>query len=139
MEKKKKKKGEVVLLNLTLHSNNIKIFSLILKSQKFILLSKRMRLVSPKYLRFLLYHLCSVAQVTSGPLGPNGPSSLLCPWDFPSKNTGVRCHALLQGSFRPRDQTCISCFAGSFLTCWAIGETLLYLWCQNNCGFCIVV
>ena len=61
MEKKKKEKGEVVLLNLTLHSNNIKIFSLILKSQKFILLSRRMRLVSPKYLRFLLYHLCSVA------------------------------------------------------------------------------
>ena len=24
---------------------------------------------------------------------------LLCPWDFPSKNTGVGCHALLQGIF----------------------------------------
>ena len=25
------------------------------------------------------------------------PSSRVCPWDFPGKNTGVGCHALLQG------------------------------------------
>ena len=24
---------------------------------------------------------------------------LLCPWDSPGKNTGVSCHALLQGTF----------------------------------------
>ena len=24
---------------------------------------------------------------------------LLCPWDFPGKNTGVDCHFLLQGIF----------------------------------------
>ena len=27
------------------------------------------------------------------------PSRLLCPWDFPEKNTGVGCHFLLQGIF----------------------------------------
>ena len=27
------------------------------------------------------------------------PSKLLCPWDFPGKNTGADCHALLQGIF----------------------------------------
>ena len=27
------------------------------------------------------------------------PTSLLCPWDFPGNNTGVDCHALLQGIF----------------------------------------
>ena len=27
------------------------------------------------------------------------PTSLLCPWDFPGKNTGVGCHFLLQGIF----------------------------------------
>ena len=27
------------------------------------------------------------------------PARVLCPWDFPSKNTGVGCHALLQGLF----------------------------------------
>ena len=25
------------------------------------------------------------------------PARLLCPWDFPDKNTGVGCHALLHG------------------------------------------
>ena len=30
---------------------------------------------------------------------PHGlqPTRLLCPWDFPDKNTGVGCHFLLQG------------------------------------------
>ena len=27
------------------------------------------------------------------------PTRLLCPWDFPDKNTGVGCHFLLQGIF----------------------------------------
>ena len=27
------------------------------------------------------------------------PAGLLCPWDSPGKNTGVRCHAFLQGIF----------------------------------------
>ena len=33
-------------------------------------------------------------------LQPHGlqPSRLLCPWDFPGKNTGVGCHFLLQGT-----------------------------------------
>ena len=28
------------------------------------------------------------------------PTRLLCPWNSPEKNTGVGCHALLQGIFR---------------------------------------
>ena len=45
--------------------------------------------------------LCSVASVVSDSLRPNGlyPARLLCPWDSPGKNTGVGCHALLQGIF----------------------------------------
>ena len=27
------------------------------------------------------------------------PFRFLCPWDSPDKNTGVACHALLQGIF----------------------------------------
>ena len=27
------------------------------------------------------------------------PTRLLCPWDSPGKNAGVRCHALSQGIF----------------------------------------
>ena len=41
-------------------------------------------------------------------------SRLLCPWNSPGKNTGVGCHSLLQGIFRPRDQTQISCIVGRF-------------------------
>ena len=37
----------------------------------------------------------------SDSVGPHGlgTSQLLCPWDSPSKNTGVDCHALLQMIF----------------------------------------
>ena len=36
--------------------------------------------------------------VVSDSLRPHGlqPTRLLCPWDFPSKSTGVGCHCLLQ-------------------------------------------
>ena len=39
--------------------------------------------------------------VVSNSLRPYGqyPARLLCPWDSPGKNTGVGCHALLQGIF----------------------------------------
>ena len=51
---------------------------------------------------FLEEHLVSarsVAQSFLTLLRPHGlqPGRLLCPWDFPAKNTGVGCHALLQG------------------------------------------
>ena len=39
--------------------------------------------------------------VVSDSVRPRGlqPSRLLCPWDSPGKNTGVDCHAFLQGIF----------------------------------------
>ena len=55
---------------------------------------------------------------------PHGSGSYsLYSKDFSGKNTGVGCHALLQGSSQPRDQTCIACvptIAGGFFTHWAI-------------------
>ena len=44
-------------------------------------------------------HLC--ASVVSDSLWPHGPqpTRLLCPRDFPGKNTGRGCHSLLQGVF----------------------------------------
>ena len=44
------------------------------------------------------------------------PTRLLCPWDSPSKNTGVGCHLFLQGSSQPRDWTQVSCIAIGFFT-----------------------
>ena len=47
----------------------------------------------------LLY--CLVTQSCPALLWPHGlwPTRLLCPWDFPGKNTGVGHHFLLQGIF----------------------------------------
>ena len=41
---------------------------------------------------------CQVTSVVSDSLRPYG-LWLFCPWDPPDKNTGVGCHALLQGIF----------------------------------------
>ena len=40
-------------------------------------------------------------QLCPNSLQPHGlqPARLLCPWDSPGKNTGVGCHAILQGIF----------------------------------------
>jgi len=57
---------------------------------------------------------CLVARSCPALVQPHGsrPTRLLCPGDFPGKNTGVGSHFLLPGSFRPRDWTHISCLAG---------------------------
>ena len=63
-----------------------------------------------------------------------GAHQLLCPWDSPSKNAGVDCHALLQGIFptqgspgggHDKDGTWVSCIAGRVLTIWATREAFL--------------
>ena len=48
------------------------------------------------------HSLCVLSRsVMSDSLQQHGlqPGRLLCPWDSPGKNTGVGCHALLQGIF----------------------------------------
>ena len=61
---------------------------------------------------------CSLMSDTLWPHGLR-PAKLLCPWDFPGKNTGGGCHFLLHGIFPHRDWTCVSC-----LSC--IGRQILY-------------
>ena len=62
-------------------------------------------------LDILLLLLLFTCSVMSDSLWPQGlkPTRLLCPWDFPGKNTGVGCHFLLQGSSRPKNWTWIFC------------------------------
>ena len=58
--------------------------------------------IAPLLERIITRPLCCaglVALVVSDSLQPYGPARLLCPWDSPGKNTGVGCHALLQGIF----------------------------------------
>ena len=44
-------------------------------------------------------HACKFTSVAFASLWPYGlqPARLLCPWDSPSRNTGVGCHAILPG------------------------------------------
>ena len=53
---------------------------------------------SPSIPQMPLCHACSFV---SDSLQPHGlePTRLLCPWNFPGKNTGEGCHFLLQGIF----------------------------------------
>ena len=63
--------------------------------------------------------MCSVTSVMSDSLSPDGlqPTMLLCPWDFPSKNTGVGCYFLLQGMFQTQGSNPhVSCIEGRFFT-----------------------
>ena len=53
--------------------------------------------MNPK-LRMLLLSLLFCTESCPTLWNPHG-LKLLCPWDFPGKNTGVSCHFLLQGIF----------------------------------------
>ena len=59
----------------------------------------------------------------SDSLWPHGlsPTSLLCPWDSPGKDTGVGCHALLQGIYPTQG-------LNSHVCC--VGRRFLYHWCH---------
>ena len=53
------------------------------------------------------------------------PTRLLCPWDSPGKNTGVGCHALLQGIFPAQGSNpCLLWLlhCRKILYCWATRE-----------------
>ena len=53
---------------------------------------------------------------------------LLCPWDFPGKNTGVGCHFFLQGIFPDQGSNlCLLC-----LTYW---QAVLYHWATWEAPF----
>ena len=77
----------------------------------------------------LQVHMCVVLShsVMSDSLWPHGlePARLLCPWDSPGKETGVGCHALLQGIFPTQGQD--SRIAGRFFTIWATREASSFL------------
>ena len=74
-----------------------------------------------------IWCVCVSRSVVSHSLWPRGlqPARLLCPLNFPGKNTGVDCHFLLRGSFLPRDWTYVSCFIRRILYRWATWEAHL--------------
>ena len=69
-------------------------------------------------------YLCSVISVMLDSLQPYGlwPARLLSPWDSPGKNTGVGCHALLQGIFLTQGLNPGLLHYRRILYSWATGE-----------------
>ena len=70
-------------------------------------------------------------------LRPHGlqPTRLLCPWDFPGKDTGMGCHSFSRGSSWPRDWTQVSCTAGRFFNYWSTRAALDFQWVPlKSCG-----
>ena len=66
----------------------------------------------------LVFNSCSIL------LQPHGLSPwLLCPWDFPDKNSGVGCHFLLQGIFLTRGSNpCHMLWQTNFFYHWVTRE-----------------
>ena len=66
-----------------------------------------------------------ICSIVSNSLRPYGlqPARFLCPWNSLGKNTGVSCHALLQGSSGPRDLRHVS-----YVSC--MGRQVLYHLCH---------
>ena len=64
-------------------------------------LGVQLHLQSPYYYVCVCVCVCVSRSVVSNSLQPHGlkPTRSSCPWDSPGKNTGVGCHALLQGIF----------------------------------------
>ena len=58
------------------------------------------------------------------------PARLLCPWNFPGKNTGMVAMPCSRGSSRPRDETRISCVSCS-------GKWILYHYATREDMFVI--
>ena len=48
------------------------------------------------------------------------PARLLCPWDFPGKNTGVGCHFLLQFVVQLPSPTSLGGISASFPRLWIV-------------------
>ena len=63
-------------------------------------------------------------------LRPHGlqPTRLLCPWDFPGKDTGVGCHFLLQGIFPTQGSNLGLLHCRQILYQLSYTHTHIYIW-----------
>ena len=67
---------------------------------------------------YVCIFICCACLVMSNSLRPYGlqPTRLLCPWNFPDKNTGVGCHFLLHGIFPTQGSNLSPALTGGFFT-----------------------
>ena len=123
--KKTRIDGNLSFLLKEMRTQMIKIISLE-KINYFILNSVLWNEMLPIIITIVL---CLVVSDSLWPFGPY-PTRLLCPWDFPGKNTGVDYFQVSssRGFSRPSDQTrisCVSCIEDRFLTGWVIRDLML--------------
>ena len=80
-----------------LHSPSLSFFNFLTPFPSTVLIALHLN----THFHGCIISVCVSRSVVSNPLRPQGlqPSRLLCPWDFPGKNTGVGCHFLLQHNF----------------------------------------
>ena len=64
------------------------------------------------------------------------PTKLLCPWDFPGRNTGVGCHFLLQKIFS--DYVSLFCLVLFLWGCLAPSFEI-YFFVPSLCPFCVLI
>ena len=93
---------------------SVKILNLYVVHLKLVWYVKQLRAVL-----YLVAQLCLTLFDATMDCSPPGSS---VHGDSPGKNTGVGCHALLQGSSQPRDQTQVFHIVGEFFTVWATKE-----------------
>ena len=80
-------------------------------------------------------HVCVLSLFSCVGLGT--PARWLCPWNFPGKNTGVGCHALLPGDLPdPEDELeSLSCIDWGFFTSGATREAPVIILNYNYSSF----
>ena len=68
------------------------------------------------------------------------PTRLLCPWDFPGKNTGMGCHwsGFLRASSWCRDQTWVSCIGMCILYQWTTRKAPCVCVCVSHTHICYI-
>ena len=86
----------------------------------------------------IIFFFCSVV---SDSLRPHGlqPTSLLHPWNFLGKSTGVRCHCLFQGIFQTQGWNQVSHTGGKCFTVSHQGipnEAEVDVFLEFSCYFC---
>ena len=80
--------------------------------------------------------MCSVAQ-SCLTLLPHGLLAvmLLCPWNFPGKNTGVGCHFVPKGIFPTQGLN----LRGLYLLHWQVYSLLLHYLESQNVSLCNII
>ena len=98
--------NQIIIINKSPSIALVKHFST--SSCSFFFLSVLLLLTKRK-LRRCMFFCCSIVSNSLQPPGLQ-PIRLLCPWDFPGKNTRVSCHFILQGIFpTQRLNPCLLC------------------------------